>query len=1141
MKPKPVKGTLLTELGHRKKAEAAGSESGKHSLPREAGKMNHDEMLGLIQDMSGFVADQRAYARVETIAQLGSWRLNPGTHIMACSMELCRIFGWPLKPTEHDFAEWRDGIHPEDRDRVCREILGLVGTGGHVSLEHRIIRTDGRVRHLRCVAESEGVPILEPCIVGTQHDITDEVEQRESLRLTEKRWNLALETSGVAVWDWNIPTGALVLTPLFYEMLGYTAAEWPPHYETWEAKLHPDDRACVQHSLSLCWNGETERYLSEHRLLCHDGSWKWVRSVGLVLGRDASGHPLRMLGTHFDVDRDHRSALALSRREQLIQSLQKAHQEFLAEDQPLPAFRSMLSIAIDHTNSGFGFIGEVVEDESKTPLLRTLAISDIIVQKGGRGRLNPLTEAKIGGRDLSDLFGNTLRTGEVVLSNEADTAAQTKPGSTDQPALRSFLGIPVFHGIEMVGLIGLANRPGGYDAEQLSELDPYTASLSAMIVRLRDRNKRVDVDLRLRIALQQAERANRAKGDFLAIMSHEIRTPLNGIIGMAELLKQGQLTKSQSQKVSAMLQSGHALVAIIDDVLDFAKIEANTITMHDEGVDLPAMLDSVLDLLGRQAQAKHLDLSVILPPDLPLNIRGDTGRIRQVLVNLVGNALKFTLSGSVIIRVETKGQSLTFTVTDTGQGLSRAEQRKVFEPFTQLDSSASRDNSGAGLGLTICKRLVHFMNGHIGVKSRRGEGASFWFRIPFRPTATTQPLPETTARTGEVAWVVDASAALRESIRCICQRYGMKVREFATANSLLRALEDPAKACALLFLDTDLLSQPQARTLGGAWTQRAALGARALVTRVSTVPPDPVLGTWPSLQRPWHLTTLLSVCRDNTAAYPAKPPVKPKPLRLRVLVAEDNAINASVLTTMLRLMGCRPTLVHDGEQAVRLYQTETFDVVLMDCHMPVLDGYEATRQIRKWEKKTKVAKPMRIIAVTASAFADDRRRSLEAGMDDHLSKPIVMDTLRAALQPKTDPAPPTNEAPALSNEFDELIKIVGQKDAARLAKRWIEEVSERLLHLRRAAHQSDWQAAAKEAHAISGTSGLFGLVEVVRTAKQIETEAKEAHYLSADLLEAFARAIDEARRALAVKTKVLRPSPRKTRRPAPAPVPAPPT
>lgn len=1097
--------------------------------------MNHDEVLGIIHDSSSFVQDQKAPARMETLEQLGSWRLHPNKGTLTCSRELCRILGWADKISEHPFADWRDVIHPEDRDRVCSAIGGLVKNSAPISMEHRIIRADGSTRHLRCVAESAGVSIDEPCILGTQQDITEEVLLRESLLLTEKRWNLALETSGVAVWDWNIPTGAVELTPLFYEMLGYTAAEWPCHYDTWESKLHPDDKVSVQQALSLCWNSDSDRYMSDHRLRCRDGSWKWVRSVGLVLERDAGGKPLRMLGTQLDVDNDHRSALAHNRRDRLIQSLQQAHHDFLSEEQTLRVFQSMLNIAIDHTNSGFGFIGEVVEKESATPFLRTLAISDNIVEKAGRGLLKPLTEAKIGGRDLSDLFGNILRTGDVVLLNEQESTAQDKNPSPLHPTLRCFLGIPVFHGIEMVGLIGLANRPGGYDAEQLSELDPYTASLSAMIVRLRDRNKRVDVDLRLRVALQQAERANRAKGDFLAIMSHEIRTPLNGIIGMAELLKQGQLSKEQSQQVSAMLQSGHALVSIIDDVLDFAKIEANAIEMHDEGVDLPSMLDSVLDLLGRQAQAKQLDLSVILAPDVPLNIRGDTGRIRQVLVNLVGNALKFTLSGSVIIRVETKGQSLTFTVTDTGQGLSRAEQRKVFEPFTQLDSSASRNNSGAGLGLSICKRLVHFMNGQIGVKSRRGAGSSFWFRLPLRPAATTQPLPETTARTGEVAWVVDANATLRESIRCICQRYGMKVREFATASSLLHALDDPSKACALLFLDTDLLSQPQARTLAGAWTQRAVLGSRTLVTRVSAAPPVAELAAWPSLQRPWHLTTLLSVCRDNNTAYPAKPPVKPKPLRLRVLVAEDNAINASVLTTMLRRMGCRPHLVHNGEQAVRLCQTETFDVVLMDCHMPVLDGYEATRQIRKWEKKTKAAKPSRIIAVTASAFADDRRRSFEAGMDDHLSKPIVMDALRAMLQPKTDQAPPPNEAPALSNEFDELIRIVGQKDAARLAKRWIEEASERLRHLRKAAHHSDWQTAAKEAHAISGTSGLFGLVEVVRTAKQIETEAKETHYLSADLLEAFARAIDQGRRALAVKTQVLRPSPRKTRRPAPVP------
>ncbi|MFO1265439.1 MAG: response regulator [Rubrivivax sp.] len=520
------------------------------------------------------------------------------------------------------------------------------------------------------------------------------------------------------------------------------------------------------------------------------------------------------------------------------------------------------------------------------------------------------------------------------------------------------------------------------------------------------------------LARDAAVIANRAKGNFLARMSHEIRTPMNGVLGMTELLASTTLDRRQDQCVAAIRSSARNLLEIINDILDFSKIEAGKLELEDGPIDLVDLAEGALELLAERAQSRGLELLGDLPPGLHPAYRGDALRLRQVIINLLGNAMKFTERGQVVLRISGAGatdgapETLRFEIEDSGIGIAPEAQERIFDSFSQVDGSSTRRHGGTGLGLAICRQLVELMGGGIGVHSAPGEGSTFWFTVRLtRMPGRTGPI-DSGAFHGRRALIVDDNPRVRRTLGRRLESWGMIVAEAgesATATGLLQTLAAAGTPCDLVLLEQRMADADGLQT------------ARLLRANPSLRGPGVVLlgdlrpgvseehwraaGVDACVTKPVRMAELRSCLRrifgqgpDPAAAPRDLPPPRDAnpPLGLQVLLVEDNPVNQEVARGMLAELGCVVEVASDGREAVSACLARSFDIVLMDCQMPVMDGYEATREIRHRQRLAGMQRSV-IIAVTANAFARDREQCLEAGMDDYLSKPFLLQQLRLVL------------------------------------------------------------------------------------------------------------------------------------------------
>jgi signal transduction histidine kinase/CheY-like chemotaxis protein len=551
----------------------------------------------------------------------------------------------------------------------------------------------------------------------------------------------------------------------------------------------------------------------------------------------------------------------------------------------------------------------------------------------------------------------------------------------------------------------------------------HDPDVRGILISLSDATARKQAELDLERARDAALAGSQAKSTFLATMSHEIRTPLNGVLGLTELMLTTDLDRQQSRYADGIRVAGEALLQVINDVLDFSKIEAGRLELDEVDFDVAQLLDETAGLVAGPAQEKGLELVVSCSPDLPLGLRGDPVRLRQVLLNLAANAVKFTHTGEVLVAARldhalaSEVAAVRFEVVDSGIGVDPAQRQHLFDAFTQADSSTTRKFGGTGLGLAICKQLVTAMGGEIGVDPRSGGGSRFWVSVPL-PVAAVQPQPRSARNAGwsrQRVLVVDDSETSRDLLSEQLRRWGLAVDVSSSGLEALTALREAANAghpYALALLDLsmpDLNGLELASRIGSA-PELAGTATLLLTAGTPGLPtaslPSGVAGRLVKPVRPAALHEALE------AVLAQRPTPGPHPgidvSRARILVVEDSEVNQLVAVGILEQLRYHVTVAEDGLAALDALRTGTFDAVLMDCQMPTMDGYQATAEIRRLGLG---GPDLPVIAMTAAAVTGDRERCLAAGMNDYISKPVTGAGVAAVLE-RWLPAPSSPLSPS---------------------------------------------------------------------------------------------------------------------------------
>ena len=633
----------------------------------------------------------------------------------------------------------------------------------------------------------------------------------------------------------------------------------------------------------------------------------------------------------------------------------------------------------------------------------------------------------------------------------------------------------------------------------------------------------------LETARDIAEQAAKTKAEFLANMSHEIRTPMNGVLGMLDIMKDTPMSIEQEDLINTASNSAESLLIIINDILDFSKLEAGKIEIEHIEFNLPMLVEEVCALMSARAHDKGLELNCFLPPSLPQRWQGDPNRIRQVLTNLIGNAVKFTDQGEVSINllphaINTDQTTVRFEVRDTGIGLSPEGQARLFQPFSQADSSTARRFGGTGLGLSISKNLIHMMQGTIGVESAIGQGACFWFNLPLAIAehADTEQLQDLS---GKRALIVDDNATNRKILHHYLEHWGMLVSETDNALTALQTLEAASKnnqAFDVLLTDLHMpdmdgcaLAQAITANPSISNTPRLLLSSGGLSSDADRM----ALGFAQTLLKPVRQMQLFDAITsalqssenktqipENTKTQQALPDYSCK----RLLVVEDNPINQKVIMAMLGKFNCTADLAENGQQALDKLGQQAYDLVFMDCQMPIMDGYSAMRILRGQELTNNSLRTP-VVALTAHASQEERTKCLSAGMDDFLSKPIARPELAKVLthwlgestlcKMTAKPINTLHSDPDLHSIWNEAAALKRLDDDYELLRDMIDlflqDIPARLRALEEALVNLDLNALADAAHAIKGMAGHFCADRLAHHATQLEHKARQGE--SADI------------------------------------------
>ncbi len=1128
------------------------------------------------------LAQRLAYAMDATGDGIWDWNIPGGS--VKHNARWCRILGLDESFLEHPLEVFAAKIHAEDRDRVLAAVQAAVEGNGEYTSRHRMIHADGSLRWVLDrgrVVERDGVG--KPTrMIGGMADITERARAELALRESEENFHAFFETIGDMVFVATLEGRIQVTNRAVVERLGYSALELADMHV---ADVHPADRreeaATIFAAMSRGERSNCPLPLQTKNgvLVPVDthiwrGRWNGAEclfglSKDLTAEREAQdrferlfrNNPALMSLTTLpdrriaDVNNAFLSKLGYSRDEIVGRTavelgLFPVPEQLQAMAEALAAHGRISDCEMQiRTKDGAVLDGlfsvEVINGQGSRYLLSVMI--DISVRKRAQAllrekeaeldryfsssldllciadmaghfqRLNPEWESVLG-YPITELEGRPFL--ELVHPDDREATLAAVARLEGQNEVRGFEN-------------RYRRRDGSYAwIEWRSK--PMGTRIYAVARDITER-KRIEQALRatnaeLAEATAKAEQASAAKSEFLANMSHEIRTPMNGVIGMIGLLLDTELDATQRRYAETVRSSGQTLLLLINDILDFSKIEAGKMELENLDFDLRDLLDDFASIMAVRAAEKGIEFICAAAPEVPTALRGDPGRLRQILTNLAGNAFKFTQKGEVAVRVnlERRGESsvrLRFSVRDTGIGIPAEKQGLLFEKFTQVDASTTRKYGGTGLGLAISKQLAELMGGRIGVLSEVGVGSEFWFtaRLEVQKVPAVTPAAasaDSADLKGVRVLIVDDNATNREILRVQLGAWGMRPTDAVDGPSALAELlrvADSADPYRIAILDMQMPEMDGA-SLGLAIRDEARLSALPLVLMPSLVGHGDAarvhsVGFAACLTKPVRQSELLatlSAILSGSAPRPAekaparKPTIPKLNLHARILLADDNVTNQLVAVGMLRKMGLSADAVANGEEAVELLAGVPYDLVLMDVQMPVLDGLDATRRIRDPQSPV-LNHAVPIIAMTAHAMAREHAECLAAGMNDIVTKPVEPHALAVVLEkwlPKKpadvhDAAPGAiietlESAPVVYDRAGFLARMMNDQRLLEMIRAtFLEDMPRQLATLAEKVEKGEVAAAGALAHRIAGATGNVGGDAMRQVAMAMETAGRE--------------------------------------------------
>jgi PAS domain S-box-containing protein len=834
------------------------------------------------------------------------------------------------------------------------------------------------------------------CVMKDLQHLKDMFELLQEQREQNRNF---LDSSQIATWLWNIKTGEITINNRWAEILGYTLDELrPTTIETWKRIIHPDDFRKSEEILLLHFCKSAPYYDIEIRMKHKDGHWVWVNDRGKVIKWTDDEEPLIMSGTHQDI----------SKRKSIEATLKESEE------------RSRLLLE----NIDVGII--IVDPETRVIQLVNTYASRLI------------------GVSASDITGRICH--EFICPAPDNHCPVIDEHMTVEHAERTLLTIdkriiPILKTARMITLNGKSLL-----LESFVDLTRRKQIEADLI----DSNRQLEeTTARANSMAAQAEAANSAKSDFLANMSHEIRTPMNGIIGMTSLLLETELNQEQRDYCEIVRSSGESLLGLINDILDISKIEAQKLDIVPIDFDLQSMLEDFAALYSYRAHEKGLELKWSIDNDVPLKIYGDPGRIRQILTNLTGNAIKFTEAGTITIALSLAEDQkniklnpdmsfrLKFTVKDSGIGIAEDNLSLLFNKFTQVDASPTRKFGGTGLGLAISKELCTLMGGEIGVKSTLYKGSEFYFYLPLtiskQPVSSSNLIPEV-LNVSKILIVDDNDISRRILFRRLKSwNINVSIAQSSTAAiDMIEKEQKSEKPFDIILIDSQM-PEMDGESLGKYIRSKQYLnslqmmlltsqGCRGDVTRLGSI------GFNAYLCKPVNHSELREMLVHLLSKQPAASnqvltrhsirdahiPKQPKPLK--ILLVEDNIVNQRVAAIMFNKLNLTIDIASSGSEAISILSSMRYDLVFMDIRMMEMDGIEATRIIRDTSSSV-LDHSVKIIALTAQAMNYDRQICLDAGMDDYLAKPITLDNLETVIK-QWFPDPKESSTTETTLEFD---------------------------------------------------------------------------------------------------------------------------